>query len=456
MYGGRNTSSDRQVITLKILVDKTRNRVIFAESDYEFIDTLLSFLTLPLGKVVRLLSSESAAIGSVTRIYGSVSSLEARNLRNDQYKDLLLDPRNASESECNRLKLHACSLGRGIWYTREEDGGVFLKGGAARFMITDDLQVIPGSTAACISLFRKLGIKDGNGVEERTVEIGAKEVLLLLKFALLSKSPLTAVILPNQGSSIKDTVKFQQKKTAQSDKKSRAANSNNMNLKLLVSKSKKTILYAEAGVDVVEFLFSFLTFPIGSVIKLLGKNSGFGCMDNLYKSAEVLSAGSYIKSEECKKIVCPKLVLFSKFEKQLLQIEEAFYPQYKFNFDSGSWSETDAKAESKSSPAEPLEEGGRFPVVMAPTGEINAGKGYMKGPATFMITDNLYVTPLSPIMSVALLNQLNVPINDVVERVVTMGIDEALTLLNASLISKTVLSDVFNQREPHPEVMLKV
>ncbi|KAI8011912.1 Kinesin-like protein KIN-12C [Camellia lanceoleosa] len=42
-------------------------------------------------------------------------------------------------------------------------------------MITDDLQVIPGSTAACISLFRKLGIKDGNEVEERTVEIGAKE-----------------------------------------------------------------------------------------------------------------------------------------------------------------------------------------------------------------------------------------------------------------------------------------
>ncbi|KAI7986702.1 hypothetical protein LOK49_LG14G00156 [Camellia lanceoleosa] len=116
-----------------------------------------------------------AAIGSVTRIYGSVSSLEARNLRNDQYKDLLLDPKNASESECNRLKLHACSLGRGIWYTREEGGGVFLKGGAARFMITDDLQVIPGSTAACISLFRKLGIKDGNEVEERTVEIGAKE-----------------------------------------------------------------------------------------------------------------------------------------------------------------------------------------------------------------------------------------------------------------------------------------
>ncbi|GMP89537.1 hypothetical protein CsSME_00041070 [Camellia sinensis var. sinensis] len=440
MYGGRNTSSDRQ-----ILVDKTRNRVIFAESDFEFIDSLLSFLTLPLGKVVRLLSSESAAIGSVTRIYGSVSSLESRNLRNDQYKDLLLDPKNASESECNRLKLHACSLGRGIWHTREEDGGVFLKGGAARFMITDDLQVIPGSTAACISLFRKLGIKDGNEVEERTVEIGAKEVLLLLKFALLSKSPLTAVILPNQGSSIKDTVKFQQKKRAQSDKKSRAANSNNMNLKLLVSKSKTTILYAEAGVDVVEFLFSFLTFPIGSVIKLLSKNSGFGCMDNLYKSAEVLSAGSYIKSEECKKILS-----------KLLQIEEAFYPQYKFNFDSGSWSETDAKAESKSSPAEPLEEGGRFPVVMAPTGEINAGKGYMKGPATFMITDNLYVTPLSPIMSVALLNQLNVPINDVVERVVTMGIDEALNLLNASLISKTVLSDVFNQREPHPEVMLKV
>ncbi|XP_057483106.1 uncharacterized protein LOC130769860 [Actinidia eriantha] len=198
-----------------------------------------------------------------------------------------------------------------------------------------------------------------------------------------------------QGSSIKETVKFQQKKTAQPDKKARATNSNNMNLKVLVSKSKKTILYGEAGVDMVDFLFSFLTFPLRSVIKLLGKNSG-----------------------------------------ALFQIKEASYPQYVFDFDKSIWLIDDKKAEPRRSTSEERHRLGVIIDPKSPTGEVQAAKGYVKGPATFMIKDNLFVSP-SPITGMALLNQLNVPINDVVERVVTIGIGEALNLLNASLISKT-------------------
>ncbi|GFZ19820.1 hypothetical protein Acr_28g0005250 [Actinidia rufa] len=98
------------------------------------------------------------------------------------------------------------------------------------------------------------------------------------------------------------------------------------------------------------------------------------------------------------------------------------------------------KAEPRRSTSEERHRLGVIIDPNCPTGEVQAGKGYMKEPATFMIEDNLFVSP-SPITSMALLNQLNVPINDVVERVVTIGIDE---------------SDVFNLREPYPEVMLKV
>ncbi|GFZ19806.1 hypothetical protein Acr_28g0005110 [Actinidia rufa] len=94
------------------------------------------------------------------------------------------------------------------------------------------------------------------------------------------------------------------------------------------------------------------------------------------------------------------------------------------------------KAEPRRSTSEERHRLGVIIDPNCPTGEVQAGKGYMKEPATFMIEDNLFVSP-SPITSMALLNQLNVPINDVVERVVTIGIDEALNLLNASLISKT-------------------
>ncbi|KAG5515178.1 hypothetical protein RHGRI_036275 [Rhododendron griersonianum] len=507
MSGGDDTPADRKVISLKLLVDKSRNRVIFAESDHDFVDTLLSFLTLPIGSVVRLLGPDSTAIGSLTTMYNSVASLESRHLRTDSCKDMLLNPRNATETQCSELKinveplepvkLYQCNNGCCMrWFSTIKDrpcrcknptffrvrvgqaekgakddcegGGVFVNDGAFRFMITDDLQVMAGSTAACLLLFQKLGIDDGNEVEERTLEFGEQEVLCLLKFALLSKSPLTEAILYIQCSSEKEIIKFQPKRTPQPDKNAGDANTNNMTLKLFASKSKEKVLYAEAGVDVVDFLFSILTYPLGSIIKLLGKNSGFGCMDNLYKTVEDLGTGGYLKSEERRKmLLCPKLAPFHSVGNQLLQIEEASYPLYVYDHRRNLW----VAAES--------EENRHSAVVMdpkSPTGEVDAGKGYIKGPGTFMILNDLSVAPLSPVTSVALLNQMNVPINDVVERVVTIGPNEvpkncssgcilvsygneglsafelaALNLLNASLISKTVLSDVFNQREPYPE-----
>ncbi|XP_058198947.1 uncharacterized protein LOC131314372 isoform X2 [Rhododendron vialii] len=506
-----------EVISLKLLVDKARNRVIFAESDHEFVDTLLSFLTLPIGSAVRLLGPDSTAIGSLTTMYNSVASLESRHLRTDYCKDMLLYPRNATETQCSELKinvdplepvkLYRCNTclnsfprqlstikDRPCRCTRPmstrakvdqaekgakddcEGGGVFVKDGAFSFMITNDLQVMAGSTAACLSLFRKLGIDDGNEVEERTLEFGEQEVLCLLKFALLSKSPLTEAILYIQCSSEKERIEFQPKSTPQPDKNARAANTNSMTLTLFVSKSKKKVLYAEAGVDVVDFLFSILTYPLGSIIKLLGKNSGFGCMDNLYKTVEDLGTGGYLKSEERGKILlCPKLAPFQSVGNQLLQIEEASYPLYVYDRSRQLWA-AGLVAES--------EENRLTAVVMdpkSPTGEVDAGKGYMKGPGTFMILNDLSVAPLSPVTSVVLLNQMNVPINDVVERVVTIGPNEvpkncssgcilvsyeneglsafelaALNLLNASLISKTVLSDVFKEKEPYPEGIIKI
>ncbi|CAL2263116.1 unnamed protein product [Prunus armeniaca] len=43
----------KNVISLKALVDKGSNTIIFVESDNDFIDVLLSFLTIPMGTIVR-------------------------------------------------------------------------------------------------------------------------------------------------------------------------------------------------------------------------------------------------------------------------------------------------------------------------------------------------------------------------------------------------------------------
>lgn len=41
----------------------------------------------------------------------------------------------------------------------------------------------------------------------------------------------------------------------------------NISLKLIVSKSKKVVCYAETGEDFVNLLFSFLVLPLGFLLK---------------------------------------------------------------------------------------------------------------------------------------------------------------------------------------------
>lgn len=38
--------------SLKVLINKQKTKVLFAEAESDFSDVLLSFLTLPLGKIV--------------------------------------------------------------------------------------------------------------------------------------------------------------------------------------------------------------------------------------------------------------------------------------------------------------------------------------------------------------------------------------------------------------------
>ncbi|XP_057484595.1 uncharacterized protein LOC130770964 [Actinidia eriantha] len=119
MVDGRSVTLT-EVPTVKLLIDKIRGRVIFAESDSEFVDTLLSLLTLSIGTLVRLLSPEVAVIGSITTMYRSISSLEERHLRTPYCKAILVDPRSASEAQFAQLKLNVYPLERAKLYMCEK------------------------------------------------------------------------------------------------------------------------------------------------------------------------------------------------------------------------------------------------------------------------------------------------------------------------------------------------
>ncbi|XP_042500871.1 uncharacterized protein LOC122078794 [Macadamia integrifolia] len=238
-----------QTLSLKVYIDKEKNRVVMAEADGDFVDILLSFLTMPMGTIVRLLNKQPqpVTIGSLTTLYKWVEQeLEEQFLQTEACKSMLLHPRNPNEKVCSKLKLNIddkeptkyyicadwncsrgiCNGGSGRFYSTFKtvrcscgkmmdketcmekldheaagsvgDGGVFVCG-TTKFMVTDDLQVKSISPATIVTLLYKVGIKDERSLQETTLNIGSEEILNLLKRSLFSKTPLTDVFLRKQG-----------------------------------------------------------------------------------------------------------------------------------------------------------------------------------------------------------------------------------------------------------------
>ncbi|TQE00923.1 hypothetical protein C1H46_013463 [Malus baccata] len=78
-----------------------------------------------------------------------------------------------------------------------------------------------------------------------------------------------------------------------------------------------------------------------------------------------------------------------------------------------------------------------------PTDNDSSARGFLKGPASFTVTDNLVIRPISTIFELSVLDKLNVPFTDTENRVVLMGKKEALSLLVASFASDSALTNAF-------------
>ncbi|XP_068339143.1 uncharacterized protein [Pyrus communis] len=220
-------------IRLKALVDKRSNKIIFIESGNAFIDVLLSFLTIPLGSIIKLGREHSAQveIGCMNNLYSSVEEIDVCELRSDACREMLLLPRNAAESHCKNLVLqiyHNAKPTRYLacWYclknstrkffnyyrgdiapcgvckrytcqeiTFSVDGSSAFVKERARLLITDDLQLISPCCTSIVSLFTNLGV---NRTEELNLNIGIDEVMSLLISSLVSKTPLSETLLKHK------------------------------------------------------------------------------------------------------------------------------------------------------------------------------------------------------------------------------------------------------------------
>ncbi|KAK8916665.1 hypothetical protein KSP39_PZI022631 [Platanthera zijinensis] len=468
-------------IKVRFLIDREQKRVVFAEAGSDFVDVLFSFLTLPLGRIVRLLNKQSC-LGSLDSLYDSVEQLDIKHLKTEACRDMLLNPRSAAAIQCEDLmikgiheleprNLYTCSqdgclIHSTCYYTysskclchrcgklmdkcsewlkkTSEEGGIFVDD-KDNFMITDDLRVIPTSLLKGLSLFKEMQIKEASLLEERVIDFGTKEAMNLLGQSLVSKNALTLVCFPDAPvqASAGFSLPIKEEIIVNEAEKE-------INLKLVLNKENNNILYAEAGEDFTNLLFSFLTFPLGSVLRLFSDNISLGgCVKNLHSSAENMGLECF-KSEICRNMLLnPKLPAFYGYNKnQILQLEEIESEKIivskgcrKCYVDNGYKPCGSAPCIHGIEQAEVIERNPKSAKIMLDAGDA----AFVVGSRKYMISDNLHVSPLSIISAVG--SGMNLSISEMVGKEVSIDNYKARSLLGAMLISKTVLTDVFSPK----------
>ncbi|KAK0591971.1 hypothetical protein LWI29_011060 [Acer saccharum] len=165
------------------------------------------------------------------------------------------------------------------------------------------------------------------------------------------------------------------------------ATTSKVNLTLMIDRTAKKVISAEAGKDFVDILFNLLSLPIGTVIKLLKNENSFGSIDNLYQSLETMDESDLQPNHNKDQLLNPTVTA------SVL----CFH---------------DAK-------------------------DVSGGNGgVVKQLIKYIVTDDLCVKPVSMRSNVKDFSALE-------KRVVEFGTDKALELLRTSLKSKASLTSVF-------------
>ncbi|KAI4985599.1 hypothetical protein ZWY2020_018229 [Hordeum vulgare] len=288
-------------IKIKLAVDRSRNRVVFADAGSDFVDVFLSFLTLPLSA----LQSCAASPGCLSNLCDSVDRLRnSRLLKVEACHGMLLTPAHDDEFQgcksakkyCNKALDTACKcclVTARVLHVYDCEQVVGIKEMFARrtrrFVISEDMTIKPASTRIIQSLPQAFGSNGiAHGFEELKVTVS-----FMLKAFLLSDTVLSDAFLSNEhdGKTAHATAKPSiHQKIPPSDQDS-AGSFPESKIKIFYDTYKNKVMYAECNREFVDLLMGFLTYPVSCVIKHTGAGTCHlgRCFDNMYSSVSNLA-----------------------------------------------------------------------------------------------------------------------------------------------------------------------
>jgi hypothetical protein len=211
-------------------------------------------------------------------------------------------------------------------------------------------------------------------------------------------------------------------------------------MKLYIDRKAQRLLFAEASKDVVDFLFALLALPVATAVEVVGKEAMVGCVGNLYASVEKLDS-TYLQAGVAKvDLLCPIVVSsYANTSRSLLCLPQAknlyrcgktvagstycgnyITDTYYMKCPGNCGNLMTADVQYLSSEAVPSNCSVQ---VAAPQ---SAAGGIVQGVVTYMVLDDLTVTPMAGVSSVAtVLNTFAVrDIGDLQEKTVQLGYKE--------------------------------
>ncbi|XP_047092943.1 uncharacterized protein LOC124704717 [Lolium rigidum] len=424
-------------IKITLAVDRSRNRFLFADAGSDFVDVLLSFLTLPLS-AVQFCAAGASSPGCLFNLCDSVDRLRGSELlKVEACHGMLLTPSHYHEClgiTCthktfakNLPNQHRDGKSCKCWLVMARlvhayeqaspRSGTFVRC-KERFLITDDWTIKPASTNTIKSLIHKLS-SDAvfHGFEEVEVCVSWEKVVSMLKASLSSDTVFADVFLP-MGIDDQDAPVNVKPASVDQNIKLTSGSLSQSKIKLFYDRQEKKVMYAECKHDFVDLLLGFLTYPVGSLIKNMTDGAaishlGSSRFKNLYTSAVDLNAAGFITEGNRKKaLLNPPL-------SPLSQRRECFT----------------------------LKEGDQQPenyMGLLPYSSCDDCCHDLVEDRRYVVDDDLLIHQASA-MSVAK-HWCRREKANVMDMDITMGKHEAVVLLQAMLTSKTVLTDVFIDR----------
>ncbi|CAN1176235.1 hypothetical protein LINPERHAP2_LOCUS32423 [Linum perenne] len=222
-------------VTLKLLIDPKTRKLVYAEAGKEFVDFLLTILSLPLGTVTKMLSKNNM-VGSIGSLYKSVEDVNGLYIiRSSNHSRMsILNPKGfypltrtkllpsyRSERtrqfyicsnrhayirvtndcghicvDCNQRMDHKVGYIDAANDSKSGDqAGGFVKGGVS-YKIMDNLEVKTMPRYVPITpVFSRSNINDVNGLREKVVRVTSVEGLKILKASLTTEAVLSTVFL---------------------------------------------------------------------------------------------------------------------------------------------------------------------------------------------------------------------------------------------------------------------